>query len=162
MKFNIEYIPISKIKPDLSSKMTQRIKKMQNLLWDCVYLLAVRKKKDGNYVVLSGHDRYEYLRKHTTKQSVPCIVDEANLSSETKSFLHWFRHQELPYRIPLSKPKRWVPATFTIVRVFIKEDPRFFDLTPMQQFKVLLIGIHYKKTVVASMKKKVDEFISRE
>lgn len=155
MKFNIEYIPMSKIKPDLSSKVTQRIKKLQTLLWDCVHLLAVRRKRDGNYIVISGHDRYEYLRKHTTKQYVPCIVDEANPVVEIKSFLQWFRHQHLPNHTPHSNPKDRVP--FIIVRSFIKEDSRFFHLSPIQQMKVLLIGIHYKKTVLLSMKKKVDE-----
>lgn len=44
MKFTIEYIPLNKIKPDLSLKITKHMKKLQRLMWDCMmYVLVVKK-----------------------------------------------------------------------------------------------------------------------
>jgi hypothetical protein len=45
MKFTIQYIPLDKIKPDLSLKITEHIKKLQRLMWDCMFVLVVKKSE---------------------------------------------------------------------------------------------------------------------
>jgi hypothetical protein len=161
MRFTVQYIPLSKIKPDLSGKMTQHIKKIRNLMWDCMYILAVRKnRKDGNYVIISGRDRYEYLLKHTNNKYAPCIVDESKEPPEAKSKFRQLRNRSFLHNVPLINPNRMVPKRWSIVRAFLKEEPRFKHLSRNQQLKVLLLGIRYKRTAILSMKAKVNEMLS--
>ena len=153
MKFTVQYIPLSKIKPDLSLKVTEHIKKLQNLIWDCMYILIVkRNKKDGSFTIVSGLERFEYLRKHTKNIYAPCIVDEST-SSGMRAWLHRLRHKQPLDDFPM------VPASWSIVRSFLKQEPRFKRLSRSEQIKVLLIGARYKKTVIRTMKNKVNEIL---
>lgn len=162
MRFTVQYIPLSKIKPDLSVKMTQHIKQLRSVLWDCVHLLAVRKnKKDGHFIIVSGLDRYEYLRKHTNKKYAPCIVDESKVSERVRSWFYRFRNRHLLSYFPHVNLDRMTPASRSIVRTFLKQEPRYVHLSRSQRIKVLLLGIRYKKTVVSSMKAMVDEMVSK-
>lgn len=162
MRFTVQYIPLSKIKPDIPVKMTQRINILRRILHDCMHLLAVRKnKKDGTFIIISGLDRYEYLRKHTNKQYAPCIVDESKTSAGMKSLIYRLRNRRLLYHFPQINPERMTPPSLSIIRTFLKQEPRFADLSRSQQLKVMLLGIRYKKTVVSSMKAMVDDMLSK-
>jgi hypothetical protein len=158
----VQYIPLSKIKPDFPVKMTQHIKNLRKLMWDCMHLLIVRKnRKDGNFIIVSGLDRFEYLRKHTNKKYAPCIVDESKASARVKSWIHRPWNRQLLQNVPLIKPERMMPASWSIIRVFLKQEPRFVQLSRSQKIKVLLLGVRYKKTAVLSMKAMVDDILSK-
>lgn len=153
MRVTVQYIPLNKLKPDLSVKMTQNIQKLRSLMADCMHLIAVKKnKKNGQYIIVSGHDRFEYLRKHTNKKYVPCIVDENKVTSGLKTLIH---------RFPEIAPEQMVPTSWAIIRAYLKQDPRFRQLSYHQQLKVLLLAIRYKKTVIRSMKTLVEELVSK-
>ena len=153
MKFTVQYIPLNKIKPDLSMKITEHIKRLQRFMWDCMFVLVVRKnKKDGSYTIVSGHDRFENLRKHTKSIYAPCIVDKSSSSGITSWFYRFRKKQPLD-DFPLM-PKSW-----SIMRTFLKQEPRFHDLSRSQQIRVLFLAVKYKKTVIYSMKTAVNEMI---
>jgi hypothetical protein len=123
-----------------------------------MHLLVVRKnRRDGSYMILLGNDRYEFLRKHTKKLVAPCLVDESMPKAQVKSWLHWFHSKRLPNYLTHIKPDRLTPVTWSIVRAFLKEESRFKQLTHRQQIEVLALAVRYKKTVVTSMKTKVDQ-----
>jgi hypothetical protein len=151
MKFTIQYIPLNKIKPDLSLKITEHIKKLQRLMWDCMFVLVVRKnRKDGSYIIVSGQDRFESLKKHTKNIYAPCIVDKSS-SSGMRS---WFRRNKQPLDdFPL------MPASWAIVRTFLKQEPRFKHLSRAEQIRVLLIAANYRKTVIHTMKTTVNDIL---
>ncbi|XEC96291.1 hypothetical protein AB6A23_07040 [Paenibacillus tarimensis] len=161
MRFTVQYIPLRKIRPDLSVRLTRRIRMLRLLMWDCMHLIAVRKHRmDGSYIVVSGHDRYDYLRKHTKKKFAPCIVDESKASSLMKSLLLSIRSKPMPDELPYFKHKRLRPKSRSIIGRFIQSEPRFNQLARGQQLKVLLLAVRYKKTVVGAMRSKVDEMLS--
>ncbi|MFP5111740.1 hypothetical protein ACSU64_05110 [Bacillaceae bacterium C204] len=154
MKFTIQYIPLNKIKPDLSMKITEHIKKLQRVMWDCMFVLVVKKnRKDGNYIIVSGQDRFESLKKHTKNIYAPCIVDKNSSSSGMRSWLHRLRNKQPLDDFPL------MPASWSIVRSFLKQEPRFKELSRSEQIRVLLIAARYKKTVIYSMKTTVNEIL---
>ena len=153
MKFTIQYIPLNKIKPDVSLKITEHIKKLQRLMWDCMFVLVVRKnRKDNNYTIISGQDRYESLRKHTKTLYAPCIVDKSNPTGKIPLF-HRLRKKQPFDDFPLM-PKSW-----SIMRSFLKQEPRFKNLTRSQQIRILLLAAQYKKTVIYTMRKTVDNIV---
>lgn len=153
VKFTIQYIPLNKIKTDTSLKITEHIKKLQRLMWDCMFVLVVRKnRKDNSYTIISGQERYESLRKHTKSIYAPCIVDKSTPSG-TLSWFNRFRRKQPLDDFPL------MPSSWTIVRSFLKQEPRFKQLTRSQQIRVLLLAVHYKKTVIYSMKITVDDIL---
>jgi hypothetical protein len=153
MKFTIQYIPLNKIKPDVSMKITEHIKKLQRLMWDCMFVLVVRKnRKDGSYIIVSGQDRFESIKKHTKNIYAPCIVDKSN-SPRMVSWLPRIRNKQPLDDFPL------IPASWSIVRSFLKQEPRFKNLSRSEQIKVLLIAARYKKTVIYAMKTTVDDIL---
>jgi hypothetical protein len=153
MKFTIQYIPLNKIKPDLSVKITEHIKKLQRLMWDCMFVLVVRKnRKDDSYIIVSGQDRFESLKKHTKNIYAPCIVDKSS-STGMISWLHRLRKKQPLDDFPL------MPASWSIFRSFLKQEPRFKNLSRSEQIRVILIAAHYKKTVVYTMKNTVNEIL---
>lgn len=153
MKFTIQYIPLNKIKPDVSLKVTENIKRLQRLMWDCMFVLVVRKnRKDNNYTIISGQERFESLRKHTKSIYAPCIVDKSN----SKGMVPWFHR--LRKKQPLDDFPL-MPASLTIVRSFLKQEPRFKQLTRSEQIRVLLLAARYKRTVIYSMKMTVDDIL---
>ncbi|WP_257351629.1 hypothetical protein [Pseudalkalibacillus decolorationis] len=153
MKFTVQYIPLSNIKPDLPLKITEHIKRLQGLMWDCMYILVVKKdRNDGNYILVSGRERFEHLRKHTKNLYAPCIVDESSPSG-IKSWMHRIRNKQPLDDFPMA-PKSW-----SIVRTFLKKEPRFKKLSRVQQIKVLYLGARYKKTVILSMQTKVNQLL---
>lgn len=156
MKFTVQYIPLNKIKPDLSLKITEHIKKLQRFMWDCMFVLVVRKsKKDDSYIIVSGQDRYENLRKHTKSIYAPCIIDKSH-SSSLPTLFNRFRNKQPLDDFPLM-PKSW-----SIVRSFLKQEPRFKNLTRSQQIRVLILAAKYKKTVIYSMKAMVNEILEND
>lgn len=153
VKFTVEYIPLNKIKPDLSIKITEHIKKLQRLMWDCMFVLVVRKnRKDNTYTIISGQDRYESLRKHTKSLYAPCIVDKST-SSGIVPWYHRFRRKQPHDDFPLT------PASWSIVRSFLKQEPRFRTLTRSQQIRILLLAARYKKTVISTMRITVEDIL---
>ncbi|WP_413300140.1 hypothetical protein AA0X95_17745 [Bacillus sp. 1P10SD] len=154
MKFTIQYIPLNKIKPDLSLKITEHIKKLQRLMWDCMFVLVVKKnRKDGSYIIVSGQDRFESLKKHTKNIYAPCIVDKSS-STGMISWLYRLRNKQPLDDFPL------MPPSWSIVRSFLKQEPRFKNLSRSEQIRVLLIAARYKKTVIYSMRTTVNEILS--
>ncbi|MGO4888207.1 hypothetical protein ACJ2A9_10655 [Anaerobacillus sp. MEB173] len=153
MRFTVQYIPISEIKADSSLKITDHIKKLQGLMWDCMNILVVKKnRKDGSYSILSGLERFEYLRKYTKHVYAPCIVDDS-FSTGLKSWLNRIRNKQPLDDFPMA-PKSW-----SIFRSFLKKEPRFKNLSRVQQLKVLILAIRYKRTVISSMQTMVNQMI---
>ena len=154
MKFTIEYIPLNKIKPDLSLKITEHMKKLQRVMWDCMLNLLIVKKnrKDDSYIIVSGQDRFESLKKHTKNIYAPCIVDK----SDSTGMISWF------YRLRNKQPLDdfpLAPTSWLIVRSFLKQEPRFKSLSRSEQIRVLRIAARYKKTVIYTMKTTVDDIL---
>jgi hypothetical protein len=153
MKFTIQYIPLNKIKPDLSVKITEHIKKLQRLMWDCMFVLVVRKnRKDDSYIIVSGQDRFESLKKHTKNIYAPCIVDKSS-STGMIAWLHRLRNKQPLDDFPL------MPTSWSIFRSFLKQEPRFKNLSRSEQIRVILIAARYKKTVIYTMKTTVSEIL---
>jgi hypothetical protein len=118
-----------------------------------MFVLVVRKsKKDDSYIILSGQDRFENLRKHTKSIYAPCIVDKST-SSGISSLFHLFHNKQPLDDFPLM-PKSW-----SIFRSFLKQEPRFKNLTRSQQIRVLIVAVRYKKTVIYTMNSMVNEII---
>ncbi|WP_428912118.1 hypothetical protein [Niallia sp. Krafla_26] len=156
MKFTIEYIPLNKIKPDLSLKITKHMKKLQRLMWDCMmYVLVVKKNyKDGSYIIVSGEERFETLKKHTKNIYAPCIVDK----SDSTRMISWLYRLRLRHKQPLDDFPL-APTSWLIVRSFLKQEPRFQKLSRSEQIRVLRIAAFYKKTVIYTMNKTVAEIL---
>jgi hypothetical protein len=161
MKLNVQYIPMSKIKPNLTVKITEHVKKLRNIMWDCMHILVVKKDKDGNFIIISGNDRYDYLQKHTKNKFAPCIIDENKLSTEFKYWIHRVFNLEIHEKERKDLFDKISPKSVSIIRGFIKEDPRFKNLSRLEKTKVLILALRYKKTVITSMKLKVDECLKK-
>ena len=154
VKFTVQYIPLNKIKPDVSPKITEHIKKLQRLMWDCMFVLVVRKnRKDNNYTIISGQERYESLRKHTKTLYAPCIVDKSTPTGKMPLF-HRLRKKQPLDDFPL------MPTSWSIMRSFLKQEPRFKQLTRSQQIRVLILAAQFKKTVIFTMRNTVDDILS--
>lgn len=153
MKFTVQYILLSKIEPDYSLKMTDHMKRLQRVMWDCMNIMIVKKnKQDDSYIVVSGFDRLHYLTKYTNKIYAPCLIDHEN-DTGMKSWMNRLRTKQPLDDFPLT-PKSW-----SIVRDFLKREPRFKNLSRSQQIRVLLLGLRYKKTVIATMKNSVNQMV---
>lgn len=161
MRYTVQYVPLSKIKPGLCVQMTDRIKELRKAAQDCMHLLIVRKsKKEGGYIIVSGNNHFEYFKNHTKKSAAPCLIAESKGSS-LSSLIHHFRKRKLPYDISYINRERIAVKSWSIIRTFLKQEPRFKNLSRMQQIKVLRLALQYKKTTVLSMKAKVDHFTNK-
>lgn len=160
MRYTVQYIPLSQIKPGLSFQITKRIKELRRAAQDCMHLMVVRKsRREGGYVVLSGNNHLEYLRKHTKKASAPCLIDESKASAKWNDWVHRVRKRKLPYEVPHIKRDRTPVGSWSIIRRFLKQEPRFKSLSRREQAKVLRLGLQYKKTTVRSMRAMVDDLL---
>ncbi|MDF2815617.1 MAG: hypothetical protein K0Q81_1817, partial [Paenibacillus sp.] len=152
MRFTVQYIPLSKIKPDVTPSMTARIRELRNRMWDCMHLLVVRKNsKDGSYRILLGNDRYEFMRAHTKKLVAPCLVDESKSQAQIKSWFLRFRSKRLSDPFPDVDTSHITPVAWSILREFLRKEPRLKQLSRKQQIQIMFMAIQYKKIVVASM-----------
>ncbi|MFD1356556.1 hypothetical protein ACFQ4X_01495 [Fictibacillus halophilus] len=161
MRLNVQYIPMNKIKPNISIKINEHVKKLRNIMWDCMHILVVKKDKDGSFTIISGNDRFEYLQKHTKTKYAPCIIDESRFTAELK---YWYYRVFNPKNSEKNnKHESWYlnPKSVSILRSFLKEEPRFKRLSHIQKTKILILAMRYKKTVISSMKLKVDECLSK-
>jgi hypothetical protein len=162
MKVTIQYIPLHKIKSGASVSMTDQVRKLRGVLWDCMHLLAVRRhKKSGHYIVVSGHKHYEFLRNHTNKKRVPCIVEKGSITTTIRSKVHQWRNQGLLHYFPKTHLERLTPSSASIIRSFLKQEPRFKQLSPSQQIKVLILAVRYKKTVKLAMYDRLKMYLDK-
>jgi hypothetical protein len=162
MRITIQYIPLNKIKTDASFAMTERIRSLRNVVRDCVHLLAVRKnRKDGSYILLSGFDHYEFLKRHSRKSLAPCIVEEAEASPYIPAWVRRLWNGPMTSKLPKLKRGRVPPASWSIMRTYMKRDPRFKQLSYSQQMQVFMLALRYKKTVVSAMRAKVDDMLTK-
>lgn len=159
MKFTVQYLPLSKIKPDRTGIMTQHMRNLSGVLYDCMHLLAVRKnKKTGGYVLIGGLSRYEHLVNHTRKKYAPCLVDNSIPDpGEKTSWLKRLRKRQSLKHYPHLQLGRLSPRSLAIIRAFLRREPRFKQLTRSQQLKVLMLGIRYKQTTIQAMRHSVDQ-----
>jgi hypothetical protein len=159
----VQYIPLSKIRPEsITTKTSQRKKELKKVAQDLMHLLVVRKsKKEGGYLILDGHHHFDFLKKHTNKNYAVCLVDESKISASVGSLVHRFRKRQLPYDVPYIRPDRIAINSWSIIRTFLKREPRFRMLSYRQQLKVLRLGIQYKRTTVLSMQAKVDDLLKK-
>lgn len=165
MKFTVQYIPMNKIKTDAAGPMTQHMRNLSSVLWDCMHLLIVRRdKKSGNYTLIGGQTRFEHLRKHTTKKYAPCIIDTSSSEEEPRSWWKRFvrgRSKTELKHLPHLQLGKLTPASMSVIRSFLKREPRFTQLTRVQQLKVLFMGVRYKQTTIQAMRASVDEMKMR-
>lgn len=161
MRYTVQYIPLHRIKSRITGEMTKRIRKLRRVARDCMYVMVVRKNKKGSYTLLSGSQHYEYLKKHSRKKSAPCLVDEPKAVTRMYRLISNFRKKDLPYDIPYLRKERISVKSWSIIRKFMKSEPRFLQLSRRQQLKVLRLGLQYKKTTVLSMRAKVEELLKQ-
>ncbi|WNR45325.1 hypothetical protein [Paenibacillus roseipurpureus] len=161
MRYTVQYIPLSKIRQESSNtKSSPRKKELKKVAQDLMQLLIVQKsKKDGGYIVQDGHHHFAFLKKHTNKNRVVCLVDESKITANFGNLVNRFRKRQLPYEVPYLKPNRFEINSWTIIRQFLKQEPRFRMLSRRQQLKVIRLGIQYRKTTVRSMKAKVEDIL---
>ncbi|SDW20929.1 hypothetical protein [Paenibacillus sp. CF384] len=160
MRFTVRYIPLSQIKPGLPVGMTARLRYLRHLMWDGLHLIVVqRDRKDGQYRILLGNDRYEYLRNHTKKLTAPCIVNESKLVAGLQNWLQRFSRKPPAAEPASSAFKRLTPSSWAIMRAYLKEDHRFKQLSRRQQAQVLLLAVRHKQMVVSAMKSKTDQLL---
>lgn len=160
MRYTVQYIPLSKIKQEGNqTKISPRKKELRKVAQDLMQLLIVQKsKKDGGYLIQDGHQHFAFIKKHTNKNKAICLVDESKISSNLGNLIHRFRKRQLPYL----KPNRFEINSWTIIRKFLKQEPRFRMLSRRQQLKVIRLGIQYRKTTVQSMQAKVEDMLKRQ
>lgn len=163
MRYMVQYIPLSKIKPESPiTKTSGRKKDLKKVAQDLMHLMVVQKsKKAKGYVILDGHHHYNFLKKHTNKQTAVCLVDESKMSAGLGKLVNQFRKRPLPYDVPDIRSDRVTVSSWSIIRTFLKREPRFRNLSRRQQLKVLRLGMQYKKTTVRSMQAKVDELLKK-
>jgi hypothetical protein len=163
LRYTVQYIPLSKIRPEsITTKISQRKKELKKVAQDLMHLLIVRRsKKEGGYIILDGHHHFDFLKKHTNKNCAVCLVDESKISASLGSLVQRFRRRQLPYDVPYIRPERIAINSWSIIRKFLKREPRFRMLSKRQQLKVLGLGIQYRKTTVLSMQAKVDDLLKR-
>lgn len=159
MKLNVQYIPLDKIKPNLTIKITEHVKQLRNRMWDCMYMLVVKREKNNDFSIICGNDRYEYLSKHTKNKYALCIIDEQSNETCDKN---WFK--TLLYKERRNEWKEWARDnmsihSISIIRAFIREDTRFKELSPFQRLRVILLAVTYKNTVISCMKSKVGDLL---
>jgi hypothetical protein len=158
VRLTFQYIPLNKIKPGINIKLTEHVKMLRNIMWDCMHVLVVKKdRNDGRYTIISGHDRFDHLLKHTKHKSVPCIINESTVTAGMKHWLNRIFSSANLAELKLLLNEHATPKSWSIIRSFLKEEPRLKALSPVQQIKVLILAVRYKKTVKRSMKKMVDE-----
>lgn len=161
MRFTVQYVPLSKIKPDDTHGRSKRWRQLKTWMSDCVHLLVVhRNKKDGTYSLLGGRDRYDFLLRHTKKKYAPCIVDRGGGAPDLRGWFARARNRKLLEQFPEFKLDKLEPSGSRIIRAFLRQEPRFARLSQTQRIRVLMRGIRYRKTVVDAMKKHVDELLS--
>jgi hypothetical protein len=162
MRYTVQYIPISKIKTDFYAKITQRVKELRKVAQDCIHLLIVREhRKKGGYIIINGYNNFEFLKNHTKKKFVPCLVDESKTASSLTSLVYRFRKRKPPFDVPNIKPDTIPLSSWSIINTFLKKEPRFKRLSLNQQIRIIRIGIQYKRTTVLSMKAKVDDLLKK-
>ncbi|MFD1955568.1 hypothetical protein ACFSL6_15685 [Paenibacillus thailandensis] len=164
MRYTVQYIPLSKIKAGGSAQPTRRIKELRIAAQDFMHLLIVRKsRKHGGYVVVGGQNHYEYFKQHTKKKTVPCLVDESKAAASFGFFANRFRLRGNSSQpdIPHLNRDRTPAKSLSIIRAFLNQQPRFKQLSRRQQFKVIRLGLQYKKTTVKSMNEMVDGFLRK-
>lgn len=124
-------------------------------------VLVVQKAKRQGLCHPRRASTFQFPQKHTHKQSAVCLVDESKLSASVGKFVDRFRKQPLPIDIPAIKSDRVTVSSWSIIRTFLKREPRFRKLSRRQQLNVLRLGMQYKKTTVRSMQDKVDELFKK-
>ncbi|MBB3113239.1 hypothetical protein FHS18_005342 [Paenibacillus phyllosphaerae] len=163
MRYMVQYLPLHKLKSAMTDKATKRSKELRKVAQDCMQLMIVRKsRKDGGYVVVNGSNHLEHYRRFSNKKTVPCLVDEGKIASTMTALWHQLRKRKLPHELPSADMDQTSGNGWSIIRSFLKQDPRFKTLSRREQAKVLRLGIQYKKTTIRSMKSKVDELIKRQ
>jgi hypothetical protein len=161
MRLNVQYIPMSKIKPNVSITITEHVKKLRNMMWDCMHIVVVKKDKSGYFTIISGNDRFEYLQKHTKTKYAPCIIDESRFKTELKFWFYRIFNLQHTEKDNKQISRELSPKSVSIIRSFLKEEPRYKRLSHIQKTKILILALRYKKTVISSMKSKVDECLSK-
>ncbi|TVY11240.1 hypothetical protein [Paenibacillus cremeus] len=163
MGFTVQYIPLHKIKTEPAAKPTKRSRELRRVAQDCMQLLIVRKsRKDGGYLVINGSQHLDYYKRHSKKTAVPCLIDEGKLSSTFAALINRLLKRKLPTQeLPYANTEHIAGNGLSIIRSFLKQDPRFKKLTRREQLKVLRLGLQYKKTTIRSMKAKVDELLRK-
>jgi hypothetical protein len=163
LRYTVQYIPLSKIRPEsITTKTSQRKKELKKVAQDLMHLLVVRKsRKEGGYIILDGHHHFDFLKKHTNKNYAVCLVDESKILASVGSLVHRFRKRQLPYDVPYIKPDRIAINSWSIIRNFLKREPRFRMLSIKQQLKVLRLGFQYRRTTMLSMQAKVDDLLKK-
>ncbi|NOU73801.1 hypothetical protein GC098_20750 [Paenibacillus sp. LMG 31458] len=163
MRYTVQYLPLSKIKPEsIAAKTSLRNKEFKKVAQDLMHLLIVRKsRKEGGYVILGGHHHFDFLKKHTKKSSAVCLVDEGKISASVGTLINRFRKRQLPYEVPYITPDKIAVNSWSIIRTFLKREPRFRRLSRRQQLKVLRLGIQYRKTTIQSMQAKVEDLLKK-
>ncbi|MBY6037811.1 hypothetical protein KUV80_14155 [Fictibacillus nanhaiensis] len=152
MRLNVQYIPLNKIKPNLSNNITEHVKKLHTIMWDCMHIMVVKKGNDGNFTIVSGNDRLQYLKKHTKNKYAPCIIDERKWMTELKCCFRRVFNLHTSSENKNARLRHLSPKSIAIVRAFLKEEPHFKNLSFTQKVKVLYLAFRYKKTVIQSMK----------
>ncbi|WP_186578854.1 hypothetical protein [Aquibacillus kalidii] len=152
MKFIVNYVPLSKIKSSDNLRITSQMKRLHLFLLDSMHLLVVRKNKNENsYTIIYGQNRLQYLQKHEKAKEVPVII--ANRQSVgLKALLQQVFNKDTNTK-SLSKPTTW-----SIVKTFLKKEPRFKSLSFTQKLKVLMLAVRYKNTVVNAMRNEVKQY----
>ena len=163
MRYTVQYIPLSKIKQESNEmKISPRKKELRKVAQDLMQLLIVqRSKKNGDYIIQDGHQHFAFIKKHTNKNKVVCLVDERRISTKFGNLVHRFRKRQLPFEFSFLQPNRFETNSWTIIRKFINQEPRFRLLSRRQQLKIIRLGIQYKKTTVQSMQAKVADILKR-
>jgi hypothetical protein len=163
LRYTVQYIPLSKIKPEsITTKTSQRKKELKKVAQDLMHLLVVRKsRKEGGYIILDGHHHFDFLKKHTNKNCALCLVDESKISASVGKLINIFYKRQLPYDVPYIRPDRIAINSWSIIRTFLKREPRFRRLSRRQQLKVLRLGLQYRKTTVLSMQAKVEDLLKK-
>ena len=154
MRLNVEYLPLNKIKPDPTIKVTEHVKKLRNMMWDCMHIIVVKKNNNDHYSIVCGKERFEYLRKHTKNKYAPCIIHENHIKTEIKYWLQKLFHSQTTIEQNRQIPfmEQFTPKSLSIVKLFLKQEPSFKKLNPFQKLKVLLIAVQYKKTTIHTMR----------
>lgn len=156
MKLTVHELPLDRIRPAAGGEAASAAKRLLQQWRSCSHLLAVRPDgRTGRYVLLRGHNRYEYLTKQTNRKTAPCIVDDSGRLPSGP--FGWLRRRRLFQTIqPHLEGERVTPAAWAVIRLFLKREPRFAKLSIWQKTRILLMAVRYRDTAVRAMRAAVE------
>lgn len=92
-----------------------------------------------------------FINEHTSEKTMNWI-ENLSCSIEVKNFLYERAG------LPIGDPKRLTHDNVKLIKIFLKQEPRFNYLTPSEQEKILSYAINFKGMIIHLLKSMVSDY----